>query len=270
MTPFWGEFIGTMLLILLGDGVVGGIVLKNSKSENAGWLVIAIAWGLAVTMAIYAVGQISGAHINPAVTIGLAAEGSFPWADVPGYLLAQMLGAFTGAVIVWLHFLPHWRKTNSPAAKRAAFCTDPAIRSTWANLLSEIIGTSVLVAGLLFIGANKFTDGLNPIVVGALIVAIGLSLGGTTGYAINPARDLGPRIAHFLLPIPGKGDSDWGYAAIPVAGPIIGGLLGATFYLAASRMEVSPLLWSSVFIVAVVVVLALRHEYKAETKKVAD
>lgn len=262
MTPFWGEFIGTMLLLLLGNGVVGGVVLKNTKSENAGWLVITIAWGLAVTMAIYAVGQISGAHINPAVTIGLAAEGSFPWADVPGYLLAQMLGAFTGAVIVWLHYLPHWQKTSSQAAKLAVFSTDPAIRSTWANLLSEIIGTSVLVSGLLFIGANKFTDGLNPIVVGALIVAIGLSLGGTTGYAINPARDLGPRIAHFILPIAGKGDSNWRYAIIPVAGPIMGGLLGATFYLAASRMEVSLLLWSSVLVVAVVVFLALRHEFK--------
>ena len=262
MTPFWGEFIGTMILILLGDGVVGGVVLKNTKSENAGWIVITLGWGLAVTMAIYAVGHISGAHINPAVTIALAAEGSFPWADVPGYLLAQLLGAFTGAAIVWLHYLPHWRKTNDQGAKLAVFCTGPAIRAPWANLLSEIIGTFVLVAGILFIGANKFTDGLNPIVVGALVVAIGMSLGGTTGYAINPARDLGPRLAHFLLPIHGKGGADWSYAAIPVAGPIIGGLLGAMFYLAAFKMEMNPLLWGAVAVVAIIILLAVRQEGK--------
>ncbi len=262
MTPFWGEFIGTMILILLGDGVVGGVILKNTKSENAGWVVITLAWGLAVTMAIYAVGQISGAHINPAVTIALAAEGSFAWADVPGYLLAQMLGAITGATLVWLHYLPHWRKTPDKATKLGVFCTGPAIRSPWANLLSEIIGTFLLVAGILFIGANKFTDGLNPIVVGALVVAIGMSLGGTTGYAINPARDLGPRIAHFLLPIHGKGDSDWGYAAIPVVGPIIGGLLGAMFYLAAFRLEMNPMLWGVLVIVAIVILLAIRQDSK--------
>lgn len=266
MTPFWGEFIGTMILILLGDGVVGGVILKNTKSENAGWIVITLAWGLAVTMGIYAVGGISGAHLNPAVTLALAAEGSFDWAGVPGYLLAQMLGAFTGATIVWLHYLPHWRKTNDQGTKLAVFCTGPAIRATWANLLSEIIGTFVLVAGILFIGANKFTDGLNPIVVGALVVAIGMSLGGTTGYAINPARDLGPRLAHFLLPIQGKGNSDWGYAAIPVVGPVIGGLLGAMFYLAAFKLEMNPMLWGVVLIVAVVILVAVRQEFSNREK----
>jgi glycerol uptake facilitator len=258
MTPFWGEFIGTMLLVILGDGVVGGVVLKGSKAENSGWVVITLGWGLAVTMAIYAVGNISGAHINPAVTLALAAEGSFAWAKVPGYITAQMLGGIAGGAIVWLHYLPHWRETEDPASKLAVFCTIPAVRSTWANLLSEIIGTFILVAGLLFIGANKFSEGLNPIVVGALIVSIGMSLGGTTGYAINPARDLAPRIAHFLLPISGKGGSDWRYAPIPIVGPILGGLLGAYFYMAAFRGEVGYQLYMVALAVAIVSLLAIR------------
>lgn len=226
---FWGEVIGTMLLVILGDGVVGGVLLNKSKAQNGGWIVISAGWGLAVAMAVYAVGNLSGAHINPAVTIGFAAAGQFPWADVPAYILAQMIGAIIGAVIVWLHYYPHWAQTDDPALKRAVFCTDPAIRSPFSNLLSEVIGTFVLVFGLLAIGTNEFTQGLNPLIVGLLIVSIGLSLGGTTGYAINPARDLGPRIAHFVLPIAGKGDSNWGYAWIPVAGPVIGGILGALF-----------------------------------------
>lgn len=226
---FWGEVIGTMLLVILGDGVVGGVLLNKSKAQNGGWIVISAGWGLAVAMAVYAVGNLSGAHINPAVTIGFAAAGQFPWGDVPAYILAQMIGAIIGAVIVWLHYYPHWAQTDDPALKRAVFCTDPAIRSPFSNLLSEVIGTFVLVFGLLAIGTNEFTQGLNPLIVGLLIVSIGLSLGGTTGYAINPARDLGPRIAHFVLPIAGKGDSNWGYAWIPVAGPVIGGILGALF-----------------------------------------
>ncbi|MFS8578413.1 MAG: aquaporin family protein [Novibacillus thermophilus] len=229
MMAFWGEVIGTMLLVILGDGVVGGVLLNKSKAQNGGWIVISAGWGLAVAMAVYAVGNLSGAHINPAVTIGFAAAGQFPWADVPAYILAQMIGAIIGAVIVWLHYYPHWAQTDDPALKRAVFCTDPAIRSPFSNLLSEVIGTFVLVFGLLAIGTNEFTQGLNPLIVGLLIVSIGLSLGGTTGYAINPARDLGPRIAHFVLPIAGKGDSNWGYAWIPVAGPVIGGILGALF-----------------------------------------
>lgn len=230
MSPYLAEFLGTLLLILLGDGVVAAVVLKGTKSENAGWLTVVIGWGLAVTLAVYAVGKTSGAHINPAVTLALAWSGSFAWSQVPGYILAQFAGAFTGSVLVWLHYLPHWKKTDDQAGKLAVFCTGPAIRSTSSNLISEIIGTAVLILGLLFIGANEFTQGLNPLVVGLLIIAIGLSLGGTTGFAINPARDLGPRIAHFLLPIPGKGNSDWKYSWIPVVGPVIGGLLGVWVY----------------------------------------
>lgn len=260
MTPFWGEFVGTMLLIILGNGVVGGSVLNHTKSQNSGWVVISIAWGLAVTMAIYAVGNFSKAHINPAVTLALAAEGSFLWKDVPGYIAAQMLGGFTGAVIVWLHYLPHWGKTEDQGAKLAAFATGPAIRAKWSNLLSETIGTFTLVAGLLFIGPNEFTEGLKPLVVGLLIVAIGMSLGGTTGYAINPARDLAPRIAHFLLPIKGKGGSDWGYAFVPVFGPIVGGLGGVLFYQFFFGESVSQWLWAVFAVFLVVVFLAVREE----------
>ena len=230
MSSYMAEFFGTMLLILLGEGVVAGVVLKDTKSENAGWLTIVFAWGLAVTLAIYAVGRISGAHLNPAVTIGLYLAGSFPSSDVVGYILAQFAGAFTGAVIVWIHYLPHWSLTENQGKKLAVFCTAPAVRSLPANLLAEVIATAVLILGLLFIGANEYTVGLKPIVVGALIIAIGLSLGGTTGFAINPARDLAPRIAHFLLPIPGKGSSDWSYSWIPVVGPLLGSALGAWLY----------------------------------------
>jgi len=230
MSPYMAEFFGTMLLILLGDGVVAGVILKDTKSENAGWLTIVFAWGLAVTLAIYAVGRISGAHLNPAVTIGLYISGNFPSSQVAGYILAQVAGAFAGAILVWLHFLPHWSRTDNQANKLGVFCTGPAVRSLPANLLSEVIATMVLVLGILFIGANEFTTGLKPIIVGALIIAIGLSLGGTTGFAINPARDLGPRLAHFLLPIPGKGSSDWSYSWIPVVGPLLGSILGAWLF----------------------------------------
>lgn len=230
MSPFLGELIGTMLLIILGDGVVAGVVLNKSKAQNSGWIVITVGWGLAVAVAAYSVGRISGAHLNPAVTIALAIAGKFPWSSVPSYILAQMLGAFIGAVIVWLHYLPHWSETEDQEAKLAVFSTGPAIRSAGSNLISEIIGTFVLVLGILAIGANKLATGFGTFLVGLLVVAIGMSLGGTTGYAINPARDLGPRIAHFLLPIKGKGGSDWRYAWIPVIGPIIGGALAAIFY----------------------------------------
>ena len=230
MNPFFAELIGTALLILLGNGVVAGVLLKNSKSEGAGWLVITIAWGLAVSFGVYAVGPISGAHLNPAVTLGLAATGAFDWAQVPVYIIAQLLGGVLGACLVYLHYLPHWAKTDDADLKRAAFCTAPAERHTIGNLISEFIGTFVLLFGLSAIGATKFADGLNPLVVGALVLSIGLSLGGPTGYAINPARDLGPRIAHALLPIPNKGDSDWSYAWIPVVGPILGGICGAVVH----------------------------------------
>jgi glycerol uptake facilitator protein len=230
MTPYFAEFFGTMILILLGNGVVAGVVLKGTKSENAGWLTIVVGWGLAVTLAVYAVGKISGAHLNPALTIAFAVKGDFPWADVPGYLFAQFVGAFVGATLVWLHYLPHWKTTHDAGAKLAVFSTAPAIRNTLTNLISEIIATAILAIALLFIGTNEFTQGLNPIVVGLLIVSIGLSLGGTTGFAINPARDFGPRLAHAVLPIYGKGDSDWSYAWIPVVGPILGGVLGSWVY----------------------------------------
>ncbi|MFC5590174.1 MIP/aquaporin family protein [Sporosarcina soli] len=230
MTPFLGELVGTMILIIFGAGVVGGVLMKNSKAEGSGWIVITIGWGLAVAMGVYAVGNFSGAHLNPAVTIGMASIGEFPWADVPSYIAAQIIGGIIGAVIVYFHYLPHWQETADPEAKLAVFATIPAIRHPLSNLTSEIIGTFILLLGLLTIGANEFTEGLNPLIVGALIVAIGMSLGGTTGYAINPARDLGPRIAHFFLPISGKGSSDWGYAWVPVVGPILGGSFGALFY----------------------------------------
>ncbi|MDZ7878496.1 MAG: MIP/aquaporin family protein [Saprospiraceae bacterium] len=227
MNPYLAELIGTALLILLGNGVVAGVLLKNSKAENAGWLVIAIGWGLAVTFGVYAVGGVSGAHLNPAVTLALASTGAFDWGLVPGYIAAQIAGGVLGAVLVYLHYLPHWAKTDDADLKRAIFCTSPAERHTVGNFISEFIGTFVLLFGLSALGANKFAEGLNPLAVGALILAIGLSLGGTTGYAINPARDLGPRIAHALLPIDNKGGSDWGYAWIPIVAPILGGIAGA-------------------------------------------
>lgn len=230
MTPYVGEFFGTMLLIILGDGVVAATLLKQTKSENAGWHTIVVGWGLAVMIAVYAVGRISGAHLNPAITLALAASGEFASEKVLGYILAQLAGAFTGSIIVWLHYYKHWSITDNPSAKLAVFCTGPAIRSVPANLFSEILGTLILVLAILFIGANNFADGLNPVIIGALISTIGFSLGGTTGFAINPARDLGPRIAHAILPIPGKGTSDWAYSWIPVVGPIIGGLLGAWLF----------------------------------------
>jgi glycerol uptake facilitator protein len=230
MSGFLGELIGTMILVIFGCGVVGGVVLNKSKAQDSGWIVITFGWGFAVAFAVYVVGKYSGAHINPAVTIGLAFSGYFPWAKVPVYILAQMVGAFIGACIVYIHYLPHWEQTEDKDAKLAVFSTDPAIPHTFANLASEIIGTAVLVFGLLGIGANQFTEGLNPLIVGFFIVAIGLSLGGTTGYAINPARDLGPRLAHFVLPIAGKRDANWSYAWIPVVGPIIGGFVGGFLY----------------------------------------
>ena len=230
MSPYTAEFLGTLILILLGEGVVAGVLLRDSKAENAGWLTIVVAWGLAVTLAIYAVGRISDAHLNPAITIALFISGDFPAEKVPVYLLAQFAVAFSEAVVVWLYYLPHWRRTDDPGRKLAVFCCAPAIRSYGSNFFNEALATAVLVLGILFIGENKFTEGLNPIVVGALIIAIGLSLGGTTGFAINPARDLAPRLAHFLLPIHGKGSSDWAYSWVPVAGPLVGGALGALLF----------------------------------------
>jgi glycerol uptake facilitator protein len=244
MTNVLAEALGTMLLILLGDGVVANVLLAKSKGRDAGWIVITVGWGLAVAVAVYAVGRISGGHLNPAVTVALASIGAFSWADVPGYVLAQMAGAFAGAVVVWIAYLPHWRETNDADAKLGVFCTAPAIRRPAANFTTEAIATAVLTFGVLAIAANAggmtrpgevdlsvvFRHGLLPLLVGLLVVSIGVSLGGPTGYAINPARDLGPRLAHAVLPIPGKRDPDWAYSWIPVAGPLVGGVAGAWLF----------------------------------------
>jgi len=226
------ETIGTAILIILGDGVVAGVLLNRSKAQNSGWIVITTGWALAVAVGVYAIGGLTGAHLNPAVTIGLAAIGATPWDLVPYYLVGEFLGAFIGAVIVFLHYLPHWGVTEDPGLKLAVFSTGPAVRNTTANLLSEIIGTFMLVFGVLAITANEIAPGLAALLIGFLVWSIGLSLGGPTGYAINPARDLGPRIAHAVLPIAGKGDSDWGYSWIPVVGPVIGGVLAALAFQA--------------------------------------
>jgi glycerol uptake facilitator protein len=193
MSPYVAEFLGTMLLVTMGNGVVAGVVLKGTKSENAGWLTIVLGWGLAVTLAVYAVGRISNAHLNPAITLALFVNGDFPADQVIGYMLAQFAGAFAGSILVWIFYFSHWSMTDSPAAKLAVFSTGPAVRAPFVNFFCEMFATMILVLAILFIGANKFTDGLNPLVVGGLIVSIGLSLGGTTGFAINPARDLAPR-----------------------------------------------------------------------------
>lgn len=227
MSTFLAEFLGTMVLILLGDGVVAGVALNKSKSKDGGWIVVTTAWACAVAIPALIFGAISGAHFNPALTIALAAIGNFSWNLVPGYIAAQFLGAIAGATLVWLAYLPHWAETENQGAKLGVFCTAPAIRNTVGNLITEIIGTFILVFGILGLGQVKMADGLGTFAVGLLILVIGLSLGAPTGYAINPARDLGPRIAHAILPIAGKGGNDWGYAWIPVVGPIIGALIGA-------------------------------------------
>ena len=231
MNEFLAETIGTAILIILGDGVVAGVLLARSKAQNAGWIVITFGWGLAVAIAVYMVASISGGHINPAVTLGvLVTDPEFGINNALMYWGGQFLGAFIGAVIVWLHYLPHWAETEDPGLKLAVFSTGPAIRNTTSNLISEIIGTFVLVFAVFAIGGPSAP--ITPLVVGFLVVGIGLSLGGPTGYAINPARDLGPRIAHAVLPIAGKGDSDWSYSWIPVVGPLIGGVLGGLAYQA--------------------------------------
>jgi glycerol uptake facilitator protein len=230
-SPWLGEFLGTMILILLGNGVVAGVLLKHSKAENSGWMVITAGWAFAVMAGVFtaiACGS-SAAHLNPAVTLGFALRsGNFD--DVLPFVVAQILGAMAGAALVWLHYLPHWKETPDEARKLACYCTGPAIRSALPNFLSEVIGTFVLVfvVGAIFskaVAANGIASGLGPYLVGSLVWGIGLSLGGTTGYAINPARDFGPRLAHAILPIAGKGGSDWSYAAIPIFGPLTGGAL---------------------------------------------
>lgn len=235
LEKFLAEVLGTGALILLGDGVVAGVLLSKSKAQNSGWIVITTAWAFAVFVGVLIAGPISGAHLNPAVTLGLAINGNTPWAEVPVYVAGEMIGAFIGAVLVFLHYYPHWRETENADLKLAVFSTGPAIRSTTWNFVSEVIGTFVLMLAIFVfsVGGNKAgLAALGPLPVTFVVLVIGLALGGTTGYAINPARDLGPRIAHFLLPIPGKRDSDWSYSWIPVAGPLVGAALAALVYMA--------------------------------------
>ena len=231
MTPFFAEIVGTALLVLLGDGVVANVLLKGTKGQNSGWIVITFGWGMAVFAAVFCVAAFSGAHINPAVTLGLAIAGKFAWAAVPSYLIAQFIGGALGAFLTWLHYRPHFLHTENGDLKLGVFCTAPEIRNTGANFISEVIGTFVLVFGVLYMAPETGLGALDALPVGLLVLAIGLCLGGTTGYAINPARDLSPRVMHALLPLgKGKRDSDWGYAWIPVFGPFAGGALAALAY----------------------------------------
>jgi glycerol uptake facilitator protein len=240
LNVFIAEVVGTGLLILLGDGVVAGVLLAKSKSNNAGWIVITAAWAFAVFVGVVVAGPISGAHLNPAVTIGLAVNGSTPWDQVPVYLAGEFVGAFIGATLVLIHYWDHFKATEDQGLKLAVFSTGPNIRNYGLNFVAEVIGTFVLVFVILTFGTNGSPDGVQigkggMAAVGALPVAllvwsIGMSLGGNTGYAINPARDLGPRIIHQLLPVPGKGPSDWAYSWVPVVGPIVGGILAALVY----------------------------------------
>jgi glycerol uptake facilitator protein len=227
MTIFISEFIGTAILIILGDGVVANVVLNKTKGHNSGWIVITFGWAIAVFVAVYTAAA-SHAHLNPAITIAFAALGKIEWAVVPSYIAAQLLGAMAGATVVWITYRQHFAQTDNADAKLAVFCTGPAIRSSFDNFISELVGTFILVFGALHIAAPANSLGaVDALPVALLVLGIGLSLGGTTGYAINPARDLGPRIMHFILPIPQKRDSDWSYSWIPVLGPVAGGLLAA-------------------------------------------
>ena len=236
--PYFGEFIGTTILLLLGNGVVAGQLLPATKSHGTGWMAITIGWAAAVFVAVFSVAGFSDAHLNPAVTLGLALAGKTEWSLVPGYLLAQLAGAMLGALLVALHYRPHYAIADDADIVLATFATGPALRKPFANLISETIGTFVLVVAVLYvagprIGAQEGSLGsLDALPVALVVLAIGLSLGGTTGSAINPARDLGPRIVHALLPLRGKGSSDWGYAWVPVLGPMLGAAVAALLFLA--------------------------------------
>ncbi|MCG2460651.1 aquaporin family protein [Flavobacteriaceae bacterium F89] len=235
MTPFIAEIIGTFLLITLGCGVVANVVLNQTYGNGGGWIVITTGWALAVYVGVVVATPYSGAHLNPAVSIGLAMAGEFPWADVPSYIIAQLIGAILGAFIVWSMYKEHFKATLDKALKRAVFCTAPAIRNIGTNFLCETVGTFVLIFTVLYFTDATITDSQTVVGLGSLgalpvafvVWAIGLSLGGTTGYAINPARDLGPRIVHSFLPINDKESNDWGYAWVPIVGPILGGILAA-------------------------------------------
>ena len=245
MSPFSAELIGTMFLILLGAGVVANVILKGTKGFGGGWIVITTGWALAVFVGVVIAGPYSGAHLNPAVSLALAIAGKFPWNDVPMYILAQLVGAMLGAFLAWLIYRDHFNTTSDPDTQLAVFSTGPAIRNTTFNLLSEIIGTFVLIFVVFYFTDAEIKDPKTPIGLGSLgalpvaflVWAIGLSLGGTTGYAINPARDLGPRIVHALLPIKQKGSSNWKYAWIPIVGPIIGAGLAALLYKVLNELK---------------------------------
>ena len=232
MELFIGELIGTMFMVFFGDSVVASCVLKKTKNNDAGWLVITTAWALAVAVAVFIFGPLTGAHFNPAVTLGLAVIGKFAWADVPMYIIAQLIGGILAGVLVYINFKNHFKVTDDPAGKLAVFSTGPAIRDYGLNFFNEFIATLLLVFSLLGVANTEMAPGIAAIVVFMIIWLIGLALGGLTGYALNPARDLGPRIAHAFLPIPGKGSSDWAYAWVPVAGPILGGICGALAFAA--------------------------------------
>jgi glycerol uptake facilitator protein len=239
MTPFLAEYLGTMLMILLGDGVVANVVLNDTKGNNSGWMVICTAWGFAVFVGVVVAGPYSGAHFNPAITIGLAIAGKFAWASVLPYIFAQMLGACTGAFLVWVMYSDHFKRTKDSATVLAVFATGPAIRNYKVNVISEVIGAFVLLLTIFYTTGGEITATKTPIGLGSvgalpvaiLVIVIGLSLGGTTGYAINPCRDLGPRIMHAILPISNKGSSDWAYSWVPVLGPIMGTVIAALLYL---------------------------------------
>jgi len=232
MNPFLAEFLGTMILILLGNGVVANVVLTNTKGNNGGWIVITFGWAIAVFTGVYMVSGVSGAHLNPVVTLALAVLGKFAWVNVPMYVVAQFLGAMSGTTLVYLGYKQHYDETTDAGLIKATFCNEPAIRNNFHNLISEIIGTFVLIIGILFLTASQNSLGsLDALPVALLVLGIGLSLGGATGYAINPARDLGPRIMHALLPMKNKGTSDWGYSWIPIVGPILGSLLAVIVFV---------------------------------------
>ena len=233
MNIFWGELIGTMILVLLGNGVSANVLLTQTKGHNSGWIVSSAGWGFAVAMAVYVTGWASGGHYNPAITLGFCIAKKTAWNLFPLYFSGQILGAILGAILVFFAYFPHWKKTESAETKLLCFVTRPAIRNYAWNFICEVIATAVLLVGVfgIFNTHNQIAGGMGPYAVGILIFAIGLSLGGPTGYAINPVRDLGPRIAHALLPVAGKGESDWPYAWVPVLGPLVGSILGTALYL---------------------------------------
>lgn len=230
MKEFIGELIGTFILVLLGNGVVSACILNKTKAQNSGWIAIVLGWGMAVTVAVYVSGFLSGAHLNPAVTLAMAVLGNLAWNNVIIYIVAQFIGAMLAAVVLYLHYYPHWSQTKDAGTILACFSTGPAIKHTLSNVFGEVLGTAVLVITVLAISPNNVVSGFGPIIVGFVVMAIGFSLGATTGYAINPARDLGPRMIHAILPIPNKGESDWSYAWIPVVGPMVGAVVGALGY----------------------------------------